>query len=152
MRRWRFWAAKGRHISTAIILDSAARARHLPQLNVLCELCALFEALVQGQALQPVQTSTDFPGFGGDLFTSLGAIQAARVIGAKLSSFVVTDGAQIVTAKTQFMSMTTGTPLALLYAMHLTTERTACTSALAGRAGGSTVSASVADIGAELVD
>jgi len=89
-------------------------------LNVLCELCALlFEALVQGQALQPVQTSTDFPGFGGDLFTSLGAIQAARVIGAKLSSFVVTDGAQIVTAKTQFMSMTTGTPLALLYAMHL---------------------------------
>jgi L-arginine dehydrogenase len=101
-------------------------------LNVLCELCALlFEALVQGQALQPVQTSTDFPGFGGDFFTSLGAIQAARVIGAKLSSFVVTDGAQIVTAKTQFMSMTTGTPLALLYAMHLTTERTACTSALA---------------------
>ena len=97
----------------------------------MSELRALFNALGQGQAAQPAQTVTDFPGGGGDFITYLGAIQAAGVFGAKLSPYIVTDGAPIIAAWTHLMSMTTGAPLALVDAMQLTTERTAGTTALA---------------------
>ncbi|MEB8387024.1 ornithine cyclodeaminase family protein [Rhodobacteraceae bacterium KMM 6894] len=118
-------------MSTPIILDAAAVAAHLPKLDVVGELRAMFTALGQGQAAQPAQTVTDFPGGGGDFITYLGAVQAAGVFGAKLSPYIVTDGAPIITAWTQIMSMTTGAPLALVDGMHLTTERTAGTTALA---------------------
>lgn len=114
-----------------IILDAAAVARHLPQLDVLGELRALFKALGEGQAAQPPQTLTAFPGGAGDFITYMGAIRAAGVFGAKLSPYIVTDAAPIITAWTQLMSMSTGAPLALIDAMQLTTERTAGTTALA---------------------
>jgi L-arginine dehydrogenase len=118
-------------MSKPIILDAAAVAAYLPQLDVLGELRALFTALGQGQAAQPAQTVTDFPGGGGDFITYLGAVQAAGVFGAKLSPYIVTGAAPIITAWTHLMSMTTGAPLALVDAMQLTTERTAGTTALA---------------------
>ncbi|MCZ4353803.1 ornithine cyclodeaminase family protein [Roseovarius aestuarii] len=119
-------------MTTPIVLNAADVAALLPQLDVLAELRSLFQALGEGQAAQPAQTVTDFPGGGGDFITYLGAIAAQGVFGAKLSPYIpVKNGAPIITAWTQLMSMTTGAPLAMVDAMQLTTERTAGTTALA---------------------
>lgn len=113
------------------ILDAGAVARLLPQLDVRGELTALFQALGQGTAVQPAQSVTDFPGGGGDFITYMGALQKAGVFGAKLSPYIVTDAAPVITAWTALMSMQTGQPLLWCDAGALTTERTAGTTALA---------------------
>ncbi|MEO9895277.1 MAG: ornithine cyclodeaminase family protein [Paracoccaceae bacterium] len=113
------------------ILDAKAVANLLPQLDVKSELIALFRALSDGNAVQPAQSITDFPGGGGDFITYLGAIKDAGVFGAKLSPYIVTDTAPVITAWTALMSMQTGQPLVWCDAGLLTTERTAGTTALA---------------------
>ncbi|MGB7271529.1 MAG: ornithine cyclodeaminase family protein [Albidovulum sp.] len=120
-----------RSSEAAVILDAAAVDALLPELDVLAELRALFTALGQGKAVQPVQSVTEFPGKGGDFITYLGAIEAAAVFGAKLSPYIVTGGLPIITAWTALMSMSTGQPLVWCDAGRLTTERTAGTTALA---------------------
>lgn len=113
-----------------IVLDKHAVAKLLPKLDVNAELIALFRALGKGDAVQPAQTVTDFPGGGGDFITYMGAIKSAGVFGAKLSPYVVTDAAPIITAWTALMSMKAGQPLVWCDAGTLTTERTAGTTAL----------------------
>lgn len=118
-------------IASPVILDAAAVERLLPKLDVAAELRSLFRALGEGKAVQPAQTITDFPGAKGDFITYMGAIAAAGVFGAKLSPYIVTGAAPIITAWTALMSMTTGQPLVWCDAGRLTTERTAGTTALA---------------------
>ena len=117
--------------STPVILDGEAVDALLPQLDVQSELRAMFQALGQGKAVQPAQTVTEFPGKDGDFITYLGAVEAMGVFGAKLSPYIVTDAAPIITAWTALMSKETGQPLAWCDAGRLTTERTAGTTALA---------------------
>lgn len=113
------------------ILDAQAVADLLPQLDVKAELTSLFRALGDGSAVQPAQTITDFPNGGGDFITYMGAMKSAGVFGAKLSPYIVTDTAPVITAWTALMSMETGQPLVWCDAALLTTERTAGTTALA---------------------
>jgi L-arginine dehydrogenase len=113
------------------VLDVQAVEKLLPHLDVPAELTALFRAMGQGTAVQPSQTIVDFPGGGGDFITYMGALQEAGVFGAKLSPYIVTEGAPIITAWTVLMSMQTGQPLLWCDAGKLTTERTAGTTALA---------------------
>ncbi|MEP1612492.1 MAG: ornithine cyclodeaminase family protein [Roseobacter sp.] len=113
------------------ILDAHAVAKLLPQLDVKAELSALFRALGTRRAVQPAQTITDFPGDAGDFITYMGVIKDAGVFGAKLSPYIVTDAAPVITAWTALMSMHTGQPLVWCDAGLLTTERTAGTTALA---------------------
>jgi L-arginine dehydrogenase len=114
-----------------IVLDEHAVAKLLPKLDVKAELTALFRALGEGDAVQPAQTVTDFPGGGGDFITYMGALKSAGAFGAKLSPYIVTDAAPIITAWTALMSMQTGQPLVWCDAGALTTQRTAGTTALA---------------------
>lgn len=114
-----------------LILDAHAVANLLPQLDVKAELTALFRALGDGNAVQPAQTIVDFPGNAGDFITYMGAIKGAGVFGAKLSPYIVTDAAPVITAWTALMSMETGQPLVWCDAGLLTTQRTAGTTALA---------------------
>lgn len=113
------------------ILDAQAVAKLLPQLDVKAVLTALFRALEDGSAVQPAQTITDFPDGAGDFITYMGAIKGAGVFGAKLSPYIITDAAPVITAWTALMSMETGQPLVWCDAGLLTTERTAGTTALA---------------------
>ena len=113
------------------ILNAAAVAALLPQLDVQAELRALFKAVGPGKAVQPAQTVTEFPGKNGDFITYMGADEDGGVFGAKLSPYIVTDGAPIITAWTALMSIQTGQPLVWCDAGQLTTERTAGTTALA---------------------
>ena len=113
------------------ILDAAAVDALLPQLNVRAALHEIFKAIGQGKAVQPAQTLTEFPGKDGDFITYMGAVEDMGVFGAKLSPYIVTDGAPIITAWTALMSMRTGQPLVWCDADRLTTERTAGTTALA---------------------
>lgn len=114
-----------------LVLDAAAVARHLPSVDVVAALRVMFADLGRGDAIQPPQTLTLLPGEAGDFITYLGAIAGARVFGAKLSPYIVTPGAPIITAWTTLMSMDTGQPLLLCDSGQLTTERTAGTTALA---------------------
>ena len=114
-----------------LVLDAEAIASLLPNVDVLQELRTLFTELGQEQAVQPAQTLTLFPQDKGDFITYQGAQSGAAVFGAKLSPYLVTSGAPIITAWTLLMSMETGQPLLLCDAGALTTERTAATTALA---------------------
>lgn len=114
-----------------IVLDAAAVAGLLPQVDVLQEMRQLFVGLGSAQAVQPPQTLTLLPENGGDFITYLGADTNAAVFGAKLSPYLVTGGKPIITAWTVLMSSKTGQPLCLCDAGALTTERTAATTALA---------------------
>lgn len=60
-------------MKTPIVLDAAAVAQLLPQVDVLQEMRALFADLGLGQAVQPAQTLTLFPEGQGDFITYLGA-------------------------------------------------------------------------------
>lgn len=114
-----------------VILDAASVEALLPQLDVQAELLEMFKAMGQGGAVQPAQTVTEFPGNSGDFITYLGAVESMGVFGTKLSPYIVTDAAPIITAWTALMSMQTGEPLVWCDAGRLTTERTAATTALA---------------------
>lgn len=117
--------------SLPVVLDSAAVEALLPHLDVKAELTALFRALGEGRAVQPPQTLTEFPDNAGDFITYLGAIADAEVFGTKMSPYIVTAGAPIITAWTALMSAKTGQPLVWCDAGQLTVERTAGTTALA---------------------
>ncbi len=114
-----------------IVLDAKAVQKLLPQIDVLQELRGLFTELGRNQAVQPPQTIALLPDDKGDFITYLGGQAGAGVFGAKLSPYLVTDSAPIITAWTVLMSMETGQPLLLCDAGALTTERTAATTALA---------------------
>lgn len=119
------------HQTPPRILDAVAVDALLPGLDVKSELTALFQALGAGQAVQPPQTITDFPNARGDFITYLGAVAGMGVFGAKLSPYIVTGAAPVITAWTCLMSMETGAPLVWCDSGRLTTERTAGTTALA---------------------
>jgi len=112
-----------------LVLDAAAVARLLPQVDVLHEMRRLFAELGRGQAVQPPQTLTLFPEGQGDFITYLGA--GGGAFGAKLSPYLLRTGGPVITAWTVLMSMETGRPLMLCDSGRLTTERTAATTALA---------------------
>jgi L-arginine dehydrogenase len=112
-------------------VDEQAVREALPALDVRGALAAMFRALARADAVQPPQTLTLFPHGAGDFIAYLGALADAKVFGAKLSPYIVTGGAPIITAWTALMSMETGQPLMWCDAALLTTERTAGTTALA---------------------
>jgi L-arginine dehydrogenase len=114
-----------------LAVDEQAVRAALPALDVRGALAAMFRALATSDAVQPPQTLTLFPHGGGDFITYLGALAAAKVFGAKLSPYIVTDGRPLITAWTALMSMETGQPLMWCDAGLLTIERTAGTPALA---------------------
>ncbi|WP_370231253.1 ornithine cyclodeaminase family protein [Cognatishimia sp.] len=113
-----------------ITLEHAAVRRALDHIDAVQTMRALFVELGEGQAVQPPQTVTEFPQ-GGDFITYLGALGKAGVFGAKLSPYLPQENGALITAWTVLMSMQSGTPLAMLDAGALTTERTAATTALA---------------------
>ncbi|MEP4035767.1 ornithine cyclodeaminase family protein [Pseudophaeobacter sp.] len=116
---------------TPIILNADQVAELAPRIDLAHELRAMFAELGQKQAVQPSQSVTLFPEDRGDFITYLGAQGTAGVFGAKLSPYLVTKDAPIITAWTLLMSMETGQPLLLCDSGQLTTERTAGTTALA---------------------
>ncbi|WP_233838011.1 ornithine cyclodeaminase family protein [Paraburkholderia sp. ZP32-5] len=116
---------------TPFIVQHEAVRDALPALDVRGALAAMFRALHREQAVQPPQSLTLLPGNAGDFITYLGAIADAKVFGAKLSPYLVTDTKPIITAWTALMSMETGQPLMWCDAGLLTVERTAGATALA---------------------
>lgn len=117
--------------NSPITMDVAAVTRLLPEIDVVDEMRRLFTELGQGKGVQPPQSVTLLPHGKGDFITYLGALEGARVFGAKLSPYLVKDGGPTITAWTLLMSMDNGQPLLLCDAGLLTTERTAATTALA---------------------
>lgn len=105
--------------------------RYLDGLDVMSILEQAFRALKQGEAVQPPQTLALFPSDKGDFITYLGILGNFEVFGAKLSPYIPTGGAPVVTAWTMLMSMRTGKPLLVCDSGRLTRERTAATTALA---------------------
>lgn len=114
-----------------LVVDEQTIREMLAALDIKGALSAMFRALALEQAVQPPQTLTLFPHDAGDFITYLGALAGEKVFGAKLSPYLVTGAAPIVTAWTTLMSMETGHPLMLCDAGLLTTERTAATTAVA---------------------
>lgn len=116
---------------TPIVLNQHDIDALTAQLNVTELMESLFLSLAEGNAIQPSQTLTPFPDNKGDFITYLGVLADKQVFGAKLSPYIVTEQAPIITAWTQLMSMQTGLPLLLCDSGQLTVERTAGTTALA---------------------
>lgn len=114
-----------------LFLSAPEIARAIPHIDTRAALADMFSALKNGSAIQPPQTLAPFPGRAGDVIAYMGVLSASRVFGTKLSPYIVTAGAPLVTAWTLLMSMETGQPLMLCDAGQLTIERTAATTALA---------------------
>ena len=114
-----------------IVLDKQEVEQLLPKLDIKALMKGLFLALSQGKAVQPEQTLTLFPEGKGDNITYLGVLAEEAVYGVKLSPYIVTEQAPVITAWTNLMSMKTGQPLLLCDSEQLTIERTAGTTALA---------------------
>lgn len=114
-----------------LVLDAAAVGALLPKVDTLGAMRSLFAEIGHGQAVQPAQTLTLFPGDRGDFITYLGASTGTGTFGAKLSPYLPRPGKPVITAWTVLMSMDTGQPLMLCDSGELTTERTAATTALA---------------------
>lgn len=104
--------------------------RLVGQIDVLAVLRRAFHALATKQAVQPPQTLTLLPNGAGDFITYLGALADEKVLGAKISPYLMANGG-FVTAWTLLLSMETGEPILLCDSKRLTTERTAATTALA---------------------
>ena len=118
-------------IDKPLVLNDAEVRSYLTEIDVKSLMEKLFYALSKDAAIQPNQTLTLFPEDRGDYITYLGALAEQDVFGAKLSPYIVTNGAPIITAWTHLMSMKTGQPLLLCDSGQLTIERTAGTTALA---------------------
>lgn len=114
-----------------LVVDHAQVRAALPSLDVHGALTRMFGALGRGEAVQPPQTLTLFPEQAGDFITYLGVLAEDGVFGAKLSPYIASADAPVITAWTALMSMHTGQPLMWCDAALLTTERTAGTTALA---------------------
>jgi L-arginine dehydrogenase len=117
--------------TTPLIVQHDAVRNALPGLDVRRALTEMFRALHSEHAVQPPQSLTPFPANAGDFITYLGAIADAKVFGAKMSPYIVTDSKPIITAWTALMSMESGQPLMWCDAGLLTVERTAGATALA---------------------
>jgi L-arginine dehydrogenase len=117
--------------TTPLIVQHDAVRNALPGLDVRRALTEMFRALHSEHAVQPPQSLTLFPANAGDFITYLGALADAKVFGAKMSPYIVTDSKPIITAWTALMSMETGQPLMWCDAGLLTVERTAGATALA---------------------
>lgn len=104
--------------------------RLIGRIDVLAVLRRAFHSLATKQAVQPPQTLTLLPNGAGDFITYLGALADEKVLGAKISPYLMANGG-FVTAWTLLMSMETGEPILLCDSKRLTTERTAATTALA---------------------
>ena len=113
------------------VLSADDIAKYAKDINVLETMEQTFAALANDLVVQPSQTLTLFPENRGDFITYLGALAHHNVFGAKLSPYIPTNGAPIITAWTMLMSMTTGQPLLLCDSGKLTQERTAGVTALA---------------------
>ncbi|QIQ20405.1 ornithine cyclodeaminase family protein [Zophobihabitans entericus] len=114
-----------------VTLTDADLDQYLKNIDVLSIMEKTFAAFAKGQVVQPSQTLTLFPEDRGDFITYQGALSHFNVFGAKLSPYIPTAGAPIITAWTMLMSMETGLPLLLCDSGRLTRERTAATTALA---------------------
>ncbi|MGF6839340.1 L-arginine dehydrogenase [Paraburkholderia youngii] len=114
-----------------LIVDQQTVREALPHLDVRSVLAQMFRALGSHMAVQPPQTLTLFPQNAGDFITYLGVMADAKVFGAKLSPYIVTQAKPIITAWTALMSMETGQPLMWCDSGLLTIERTAGATALA---------------------
>ena len=112
-------------------LDAAQVQQRLGTLDVLAAMRSLFRALGAGQATQPPQALTVFPGGKGDFITYSGVLAGEGVFGLKVSPYLATATPPADTAHTLLMSLETGPPLLLCDALVLTRERTAATTALA---------------------
>ncbi|MFF3274791.1 NAD(P)-dependent oxidoreductase [Streptomyces chrestomyceticus] len=107
---------------------------HASEQAVLAALRAAFTDLASGDAALPGQFAVDLPG-GGDVLHFPAVLPAADVYAVKVSPYLPqTTGPAVVTAWTLLVSLSTGQPVALLDAAHLTVERTAATTALAADA------------------
>lgn len=113
------------------VLNDSDLDAYLGNLDVTTTLEATFAALHKGLVVQPAQTLTLFPENRGDFITYLGVLSHFDVFGAKLSPYIPTGGAPIITAWTMLMSMKTGLPLLLCDSGRLTSMRTSAVSALA---------------------
>lgn len=100
-------------------------------LDALETMRALFTALGQRRATQPLQSLALLPEDRGDFIVYPGALADPPVIGTKVSPYIVTADRPVITAWTLLMSSDTGRSLLLCDAGRLTTERTAATTALA---------------------
>lgn len=114
-----------------LVVDQETVREALPHLDVRGALKQMFHSLGSDAAVQPPQTLTLFPGGAGDFITYLGAITNAKVFGAKLSPYIVTESKPVITAWSALMSMETGQPLMFCDSGLLTIERTAGATALA---------------------
>ncbi len=117
--------------NTLPVLTNTDIDAFLERIDVAAVLEESFAALHRGQVVQPPQTLTLFPEDRGDCITYMGVLGHVDVFGAKLSPYIPTGGAPIVTAWTMLMSMKTGQPLLVCDSARLTRERTAATTALA---------------------
>ncbi|WDD97673.1 ornithine cyclodeaminase family protein [Thalassomonas actiniarum] len=119
------------HNQPPVILQQDQVNALLPLLDVKNELTAMFRSLGQNHAVQPPQTLTLLPQDAGDFITYSGAMAEQEVFGAKLSPYLITETAPVITAWTSLMSQRTGQPLLWCDSALLTAERTAGTTALA---------------------
>ena len=103
----------------------------LPKVDVFSAVESMFGALGRGEAVQPKQVQTVFPGGKGDFINYSGVWMSAGVYGLKTSPFIVHDKGYTVTAWTLLMSTETGNPMLLVDSSRLTLERTAATTSLA---------------------
>ena len=103
----------------------------LPKVDVFSTVESMFGALGRGEALQPKQVQTLFPGDKGDFINYTGVWMSAGVYGVKTSPFIIQEKGYTVTAWTLLMSTETGKPLLLVDSSRLTLERTAATTAVA---------------------
>lgn len=103
----------------------------LPKVDVFSTVESMFGALGRGEAVQPKQVQTLFPGNKGDYINYSGVWMSEGVYGLKTSPFIVHDKGYTVTAWTLLMSTETGNPLLLVDSSRLTLERTAATTAVA---------------------
>ena len=118
-------------LHTVAILDDSQIDTYLEKIDVPTVLEQTFAALHRGEVVQPPQSLTLFPADRGDCITYQGVLGHCNAFGAKLSPYIPTGGAPIITAWTMLMSMETGLPLLLCDSGRLTRERTAATTALA---------------------
>jgi L-arginine dehydrogenase len=114
-----------------LVVDQESVRHALPYLDVRGALTQMFKSLGSDSAVQPAQTLTLFPRDAGDFITYLGVLADARVFGAKMSPYIVTETRPVITAWSALMSMETGQPLLFCDSGLLTIERTAGATALA---------------------
>lgn len=113
------------------VITAVQTAEILPHINVREAMRRVFACLANGQALQPAQKVVLLPDNQGDFINYFGVDMSQQLLGVKISPYLVTETAPVITAWTMLMSTKDGMPLMLCDASLLTIERTAATTALA---------------------